>query len=138
MKSGQKRLSNAHHRLHGTYRADRHGPMATNPLLENLPPPEPPENLSERARKEWDRVLAESAPLGMITALDRAVLTQYCVLWSELEGRMAEGTAADFTAAKHTQLRMLAEMLGLAPGTERDNRLEHLRTETDADDNPFL
>jgi P27 family predicted phage terminase small subunit len=60
-------------------------------LNENEPMPEaaipdcPPE-LGPVARQEWDRLVAQLAPLRMMTHLDRAALASYCVayaLWVE-------------------------------------------------------
>jgi P27 family predicted phage terminase small subunit len=60
-------------------------------LNENEPMPEisipdcPPE-LGPVARQEWDRLVAQLAPLRIITHLDRAALAGYCVayaLWIE-------------------------------------------------------
>jgi len=48
--------------------------------------PDPPPELGETARREWDRLVSELAPLRVITALDRAALASYCgayALWAE-------------------------------------------------------
>ena len=50
------------------------------------------------------------APGGVITKTDRIILTQYCMMVSRL---LREGD--DFTAADHTQLRMIQQELGFTP-----------------------
>jgi P27 family predicted phage terminase small subunit len=48
--------------------------------------PECPPELSETARREWNRLTGELAALNMITNLDRAALAAYCTayaLWIE-------------------------------------------------------
>jgi len=55
------------------------------PVPENAIPECPPE-LSERARREWDRLVGELSKLRLITNLDRAALATYCsayALWAE-------------------------------------------------------
>src|SRR5689334_12451196 len=64
--------------------------------------PEPPEFLSEIARQEWDRIAPELLAAGLLTALDRAGLAVYCVLWADvvacaddLKTRGADGQLGD-------------------------------------------
>jgi len=45
--------------------------------------PIPPEWLSPEAKAEWDRVTSALGKLGVLTQLDRAVLTVYCEMWEE-------------------------------------------------------
>jgi phage terminase small subunit len=60
-------------------------------LNEDEPRPEPavpecPVELGAVARTEWDRLVAELAPLRILTHLDRAALAAYCgaySLWAE-------------------------------------------------------
>jgi P27 family predicted phage terminase small subunit len=60
-------------------------------LNENEPKPEPsvpdcPPELGPVARQEWDRLVAQLAPLRILTQLDRAALASYCAaysLWAE-------------------------------------------------------
>jgi P27 family predicted phage terminase small subunit len=61
----------------------------------NEPRPEPlipdcPVELGPVARREWDRLVAELAPLRMLTNLDRAALASYCGAY----GMWAEATEA--------------------------------------------
>ena len=67
------------------------GNPGKRPLNEDEPQPEPsipdcPAELSELARREWDRLAIEFGPLRVITNLDRAALAAYCgayALWAE-------------------------------------------------------
>ena len=43
---------------------------------------EPPEHLDNAAKAEWGRVYGEMAAQGMITVVDRAALSAYCVSYS--------------------------------------------------------
>lgn len=55
--------------------------------------PDAPEWLSDEARAEWDRITPHLQKLGLVSSLDRAVLTAYCVAWSDFvwaEGRIIE------------------------------------------------
>lgn len=44
-------------------------------------PPDPPVELGEHARAEWDRVVPELQRLQLIKSLDRAALASYCEMW---------------------------------------------------------
>lgn len=104
-----KRKPIAHHKAAGTYRKDRHGGWSEPHDLETVPPA-PPESLTPPARKEWERIVHVLGTSGRLTALDSVVLQQYCELAAEhaIDPR-------NFSAAKHTQLRMCASELGLTP-----------------------
>ena len=45
--------------------------------------PVAPEWLSREAKTEWQRVTSALGKLGVLTQLDRAVLTVYCEMWEE-------------------------------------------------------
>jgi len=80
-KGGRKRLPTRLHQLQGG-RKKTHRPMPKN---EPMPPaiiPECPEHLDEEARKEWQRMVTELEPLGMLTNLDKAIFASYCQAWS--------------------------------------------------------
>ena len=46
--------------------------------------PECPAHLDDRAVVEWDRISTKLAKLGLLTELDRAVLSAYCAVWSRM------------------------------------------------------
>jgi P27 family predicted phage terminase small subunit len=67
------------------------GNPGKRPLNPTEPQPEPvvpdcPPELGSSARREWDRLVAQLAPLRILTPLDRATLAAYCGaygLWAE-------------------------------------------------------
>lgn len=67
------------------------GNPGKHPLNEAEPRPEPdipdcPPELGPVARREWQRLVAELAPLRILTQLDRAALATYCGaygLWAD-------------------------------------------------------
>jgi P27 family predicted phage terminase small subunit len=71
------------------------GNPGRRPLNANEPKPEPavpecPVELGPVARREWDRMAGELAPLRILTNLDRAALAAYCGAY----GMWAEATEA--------------------------------------------
>ena len=67
------------------------GNPGKRPLNATEPQPEPvvpdcPAELGPSARREWDRLVTQLAPLRILTPLDRAALAAYCGaygLWAE-------------------------------------------------------
>ncbi|MBI1396939.1 MAG: phage terminase small subunit P27 family [Betaproteobacteria bacterium] len=62
--------------------------------------PDPPEFLGPEAVAEWNRITGHLAKLGLVTELDRAVLTAYCTAWADLdwvERQIAAAAASDPT-----------------------------------------
>lgn len=43
--------------------------------------PEPPAELNDDARLEWERVAAELYRVNLLSRIDRAALTSYCAAW---------------------------------------------------------
>ncbi len=97
------------HKLKGTHRKDRHGDPDTKIQLDGRLPVAP-RWMPADARKEWARVCKVMKAVNVITEADSTVLTQYCLLYSEMKREKEE-----FQAAKHTQLRLCAAELGLTP-----------------------
>lgn len=65
------------------------GNPGKRPLNENEPKPKvvhlhAPGHLSELAKAEWRRITPELYRLGLLTVVDRAMLTAYCQAWSDL------------------------------------------------------
>lgn len=104
-----KRLPDNIHRMRGTLIKKRHGDPKTKPQIDPSDMP-PPNHLKGDALKEWIRIVGVMEKAKVFTEADRVVLEQYCVLYAEF-ARLGE----EFTAAKHTQLRMCAAELGLTP-----------------------
>ena len=97
--------------------------------------PEMPKWLNAVAADEWNRIVPILDSMGVLSMLDRAVIADYCTVWSQLvrvEGELASADAITETRSdsdgmvKHplwsvaNQLRQRfdkkCEMLGLAPG----------------------
>ena len=76
-RTGRPRKPAQIHRLHGTWRADRHNDAEPQP--ERLAP-RCPKHVQGEARKEWRRKTKELLPMGVMSLADRASLERYC-LW---------------------------------------------------------
>jgi len=71
------------------------GRPGKRPLNENEPQPEvvlpePPEHLSDEAKREWERAGALLLDLGVVSELDRGAFAGYCQAW----GRWVEAEEA--------------------------------------------
>jgi phage terminase small subunit len=83
-RSGRPRLSAEEHRLRGTYRADRHGPLSDEPAIDQAPaidqPPKvvPPRDLSAGERSYWSYFAPLLASARALTPADRDTLADYC------------------------------------------------------------
>jgi len=111
--------------------------------------PDPPPDLTEAARAEWDRVGPLLAEAGLVTPLDRAVLVMYVETWSlwrELDGavkregititrRAGPGISPVFKAAMETAgaLRLLAVEIGMTPAGRSRLRITPPPAKTKAD-----
>ena len=107
MARGKKTKSAELHKLKGSYRKDRHdarqAPMpAIRHALELF---DKPDFLKGRAAELWDEMLPE---MRWLFKIDRAVFSMWCALQAEFE----DGPGG-MTAARLTQLRLVAESLGL-------------------------
>jgi P27 family predicted phage terminase small subunit len=86
---GRKALPKNVHKLHGSFREDRHGGgIQVAAVL-----PEPPERLPEVGQEEWRRIAPELHKVGLLSNLDLTALEMYCRLFcrwlaaeKELEG----------------------------------------------------
>jgi P27 family predicted phage terminase small subunit len=72
------------------------GNPGKRPLNRNEPQPggiaKCPPHLDKEAKREWKRVEKELIPLGLLTSVDRAALSAYCVCysrWVKAEGQIA-------------------------------------------------
>ena len=59
--------------------------------------PEPPDFLDDEGRQEWERVIADLEPLGLLKNSDRGVLTAYCEAWSRFAAAVREYRAQGVT-----------------------------------------
>lgn len=108
MRGGHNRKTIAQHRAEGTYQRIRHGDPEDKVEFPECDAIEPPEALSDGARKEWFRILPALREAGLLTQAYRTTITRYCVLAAE-----AEEDPSGFT--KDTQLRQYIQSLGLSP-----------------------
>ncbi len=103
--------------------------------------PEPPKLLEGEALREWHRLTPVMAELGLISELDRALVTAYCQLWArwfEAEEKLKQTgwlvkTPNDYpmqspylTIANRSleQMRQLSEQIGLSPAARSRIRVE--------------
>lgn len=132
------------HRLHGSYRADRHGQQGAR-----LPgeAPDKPAWLSPEASAEWDRLAPMLASLDLLTALDRAAFALYCQTWAdfvravqevrqagityEVEGNLKTHPAVKIASNAAKQLLQMAGEFGMTPAARTRLRIELAEIETD-------
>lgn len=60
-------------------------PLPENELKPKNDMPACPSFVKGAARREWQRLAPEIFQLGLLTRLDRAALSAYCVAWGQLE-----------------------------------------------------
>lgn len=101
----------------GTYQKCRHDGVEPEYDYQT---PEPPEIINGAALNEWNRVTAELSRLGLLTILDRACLTQYCILWKEL---MKYDEDNPLPASWHNQFKLVYQQLGLSVASRAGLRL---------------
>jgi P27 family predicted phage terminase small subunit len=70
------RTSNAYKDLTGTYRSDRAHPQTASERLAQCP--QPPTDLSDVARSEWERLAAAAHEIGTLTAADLRAFRLLC------------------------------------------------------------
>jgi P27 family predicted phage terminase small subunit len=116
-------------------------------------PPTAPAWLDDEGRDEWDRVVDDLVPLGLLKNSDRAVLAAHCEAWSRFvaavrvyheqgvvrinpdSGRVGKHAAVSVAENAAVQLAKLGGLLGLSPVAERG--LGSFQPSPDADD-PFV
>ena len=81
-KGGPKKKPLAIIRLHGSNHLYRRKDKGAGLKIESSVPV-PPVWLSQEAKTEWQRVTSALGKLGVLTQLDRGVLTVYCEMWEE-------------------------------------------------------
>jgi len=125
-KGHQKRLPDNVHLLRGTFKPCRHGKPGKKPLVGDEPPVMP-DCLDAEGQAEWVRTLAVMGPARVLTMADKALLAQYCQLWSEFHA-----DPRGFNVSRHAQLRICASELGLTPAARAK-----LTPNDDGENNPF-
>ena len=105
------RKPNNLHKLHGTFRKDRHGEEGDSlddAEIGRLPPA--PKFLSPVARDEWVRVAKVLGPAKLLKASDKGIMIAYCKLYE-----LISSSDPDIPIAAYGQFRMIASELGLTP-----------------------
>lgn len=104
------------------------------PAVPAGPPPECPPHLGPEARREWDRVIPALVEIGLVGAVDTAILAAYCETYAqwvkasailEEEGYTASGSngnivlnpLARWVTQLKDQLRQQCSELGLTPSS---------------------
>ena len=112
---GRNKQSRAQHHLAGTLRADRHG---------TTPDPERPKGRPTRPRTlrghglaEWTRMVDRLERAQTLSAVDDAVLYQYCCLFAETEGILA---------AKRHNAALVTKLLAVIRQRQPKLRDEHV------------
>ena len=116
------------HLLKGTYRKDRHGKPEEKPQVTDTISKTPPRWFPKEAKKEWKRITKIMLSSNVLTNADTSTLSQYCLLYSELQTQLH-----DFPAARHTQLRLCAVELGLTPSARGRITIPNGNKEPDSD-----
>ena len=111
-RGGGRGVTGQVHELRGTHRRDRHGPKARERSVSlDREAPTPPAGLSEDQMAEWTRVCNALLEDGIaLTELQRPLLLQYVMLWSEAR---ASGWGGKLPAW-HAQFRGVCEALGFS------------------------
>lgn len=107
---GKKRIPDNVHLLKGTHRPTRHGKPEEKPQVTDTISKTPPRWFPAEAKKEWRRITKIMLNSNVLTSADTSTLSQYCLLFAQLQTELN-----DFPAARHTQLRLCAVELGLTP-----------------------
>ena len=109
------------HLPEGTYRSDRHGPRAADPLATDERPKRP-RGLSGDARKFWDDVCEELIEKGIAKHIDGAALRLMADLWGKLQtvSKAADADPTDTNARRAVttyaaEFSKMAARFGLTP-----------------------
>lgn len=80
MGKGRKAVPASIHKLHGNYRANRHGLGLEAEAMDDIPVP--PGRLAAVGAAEWRRLAPELHKMGVLTALDLTTLEMYCTVYA--------------------------------------------------------
>lgn len=103
----RQRLSNARHRLNGTFRADRHG---SSPEPSAAIDPAPPAGMTDAAERAWHELVKAGAE--WLAQSDRAAV-------EVAAGLLAKSRAGELSAAALAQLSAMLHRLGMTPAGRR-------------------
>ena len=114
------------HLLQGTLQPCRHGDPDKKPKPKGKIG-DPPEWMSDIAKTEWHRKKKILADAGLLFLADDMIFAQYCLLVEDLQKEQL-----NFTAAKHTQLRLVQMEMGMTPASR-----SKITIDTDDDEDDF-
>lgn len=141
MAKGRKAVPDNIHKLHGNFRADRHGDGLKVESLSRVP--DPPDRLLKSypdGATEWRRLAPELHKLGVLTEIDLTTLEMYCTIfdrWVNAEqdvlregymmetpnGYQQQNPAMQVVNSCIKQLQSLAAEFGMTPATRARMRL---------------
>lgn len=120
--SGRPGKPTGQHKLHGTYRGDRHDDRCDDTLFDGIP--ERP-NLVGDAAKLWDAIVPSLIGAKIATEVDAAALESMCRLWAlylnmldqveQMEDHNNIAKSSTILARYHREFCKLACRFGLTP-----------------------
>lgn len=140
MSKGRKSLPENIHKLHGNFRADRHGGGVKAKTVEEIP--DPPDRLDDYAfgANEWRRLAPELQKLGVLSEIDLTTLEIYCTVfdrWVRAEkdvlvngymmetpnGYQQQNPSMQVVNTCVKQMQSLAAEFGMTPATRARMRI---------------
>lgn len=116
MRRGPKLKSKEEKIAQGTYQACRDKPKH---LVINAPPPLMPSYLPTEAQDVWHEEI-DRVVLAGTNELDSSIFARYCVIEAQFRSIILSG--GHVQAAQSTELRRLAELLGIGGAPSRHDR----------------
>ena len=95
----------------GTFREDRHGKR-----VESFPAGKPtcPKHVKGEAKAEWNRQVKALAQAGVLSLVDRALLADWCILWSLSIQAAKEQDRVEYRKLVELQVKV-GTQLGFSP-----------------------
>lgn len=149
--SGRRHKPLALHKMHGTYRRHRHDVSRKGEPEPSGKMPACPGWLDADAAAEWERVVVELEQMGVVGALDYAVLVGYCQSFSQFkqaaemlartgplhkpkeDGEIRRNPVVFILKDAREAMLKFARELGLSPSS----RVSVSAAENDDDDDPL-
>lgn len=103
--------------IEGTFRPDRAPVREPKP---KVAAPAKPKGLTQRASREWDRVVPQLLAVRVLTELDLAVLVGYCESWSLYWKAKAEVGKRGITVVAGSGTRIANPAVGVMNRAYRD------------------
>jgi hypothetical protein len=103
-------------KLEGGYRKHRHEDRTELPESESKAP-DMPSFIKGAAAKEWKRIIKVLKDRGTLSLTNMATITQYCLMWAELEDNY-KGGCEPMGAAFHTSFRLVCAEMAITPTSQ--------------------